>query len=59
MLTAKLEYIDLLTLVAESGTANAGPARSWPPALMYKVLAPEGMSLNFFLCQNRVFYRGF
>ena len=33
MLTALLEYLDLLAQVAESGPANAGPAGLWAPAL--------------------------
>jgi len=32
-LTALLEYLDLLTHVAESGQANAGTAGPWAPAL--------------------------
>jgi len=34
VLTALLEYLDLLTQVAESGPANARPAGLWAPALV-------------------------
>jgi len=34
MLTALLEYFDLLTQVAESGPANPKMARLWAPALI-------------------------
>jgi len=33
MLTALLEYLDLLPQAAESGLANAGPAEPWAAAL--------------------------
>jgi len=36
MLTALLEYLNLLTQVAESGPANAGPAGPRAPALQNK-----------------------